>query len=132
MSLPDRLRQIERRITEIELAEGGAPDQASRLLVIEVAGRLSEDQRAGLAADIDARLSGTGARALILGDGAKLARPTDDQIEDLQQRIVTLDAKVSALLAALAEEGDDGQADPGRTLDGEHTGAERDQTQSLG
>lgn len=131
MSLPERLRQIERRITQIELDGGGAPDQTSRLLVIEVSGRLSDEQRAAIAADVDAQLSGTGARALILGAGAKLARPSDAQFEAMQQSIAALDAKTSALLAALAEEEDDEQDEPAHTLDGQPAGAERDQSQPL-
>lgn len=53
----------------------------------------------------------------------------DEQESAGAQALDRIEAKLDALIAALAE---DEAEEPGRTLDGDLFGGERDQTQSLG
>ncbi|OBU55110.1 hypothetical protein [Stenotrophomonas maltophilia] len=54
------------------------------------------------------------------------------QQEEQRQATARLEEKVDALLAALADEGEEGQEEPAHNLDGELVPGERDQSQSLG
>ncbi|SMR69276.1 MULTISPECIES: hypothetical protein [Stenotrophomonas] len=49
-----------------------------------------------------------------------------------QESLLEINGKLDALLTALAAEGEDGQDEPSRSLDGELVPGERDQSQSLG
>lgn len=56
------------------------------------------------------------------------------ELQQEEQRLATarIEAKVDALIDALAAEGEEEQEEPTRSLDGELVPGERDQSQSLG
>lgn len=60
---------------------------------------------------------------------ARIERKVGDLMVGLQMVTSSIEQKLDALIAALAEE--DGESAAERTLDGEQAGGERDQTQSL-
>ncbi|MBV6782087.1 hypothetical protein KWH04_15865 [Xanthomonas campestris pv. trichodesmae] len=51
--------------------------------------------------------------------------------EDMTARLARIEEKLDALLAALAEETEQDQDEPARTLDGDLAGGERDQSMGL-
>ncbi|MEB1026006.1 hypothetical protein VDP41_06115 [Xanthomonas campestris pv. campestris] len=51
--------------------------------------------------------------------------------EDMAARLARIEEKLDALLAALAEDTEQDEEEPARTLDGDLAGGERDQSMSL-
>lgn len=129
MSLTNRLRDIERRLSELHA--GAKATVAGQVIVIEADRPLTAKQRAQMQETLAEALSGTNQRALVLDGGMRLARPTDEQVDALRQDIARVEEKLDSLLQALAEEGGEEEQGPSITLDGEDAGGERDQSQTL-
>lgn len=52
-------------------------------------------------------------------------------MDELIQALARIEAKLDTLISALAEDAQEDDGEPALTLDGQHAGGERDQSQSL-
>jgi len=90
-------------------------------VVFEVDEHLSDEQRAHLRAELERGFAGQ--RVVVLPPGVRKCRC--DQLDRIEHQL-------DALVAALADEGDEEQDTPATSLDGELVPGDRDQSQSLG
>lgn len=95
--------------------------ELERPVVFELDGHLSDEQRERLRAELERGFTGQG--VVVLPPGVKRCRC--DQLDRIEQQL-------AALVNALAEEGEEEQDEPARSLDGELVPGDRDQSQSLG